>query len=566
MMERLQELAVSIVMSNPLVERLAAASIDLIVVTVLVAVIVALARIRSRRVVALLWLVALIKPVVSLAVGAPAPLIPIATPVADADGLAIGTGHNVELMVSHVDGNSVVCEETTEIAPAMGPAGGVTDRAGTAGTTAAAAWVLGVLAMAALSLRDRWRLRRVIAASHAAGPEVTDRAERIAASLRSGRAPRVLVTPGLESPALAGTLRPVILIPSWLTGPDHGERLEWALRHELAHWASRDHLANLASEVARALFFFHPLVWWTARRWKESMEMACDQAVVSNPREIKCYAEQLYLILARVDERRRLAPAASLFATRTQIGRRIETLLRSRRPVARPGAAAIAVVVVFATASLAVGADFSRPKPPKAPRPPVVVESGSVMAVAPTPATPRTPGTPSVVMVQGSEPLLGTAHYDNVNLFETSDDRELRLRGEGIEFERFTGRIVNIDDDGFLRVWETTGDGERHVYISTGDDGDLRFNYRVDGERADWDADARDWLAGVLRSHLTRVRNPNQNANQFVVAPRPPVGGPPIRVRALEPLPELPAVPAVPAPPSVEPAPEIRYKAHKRNH
>jgi hypothetical protein len=165
-------------------------------------------------------------------------------------------------------------------------------------------------------------------------------------------------------------------------------------------------------------------------------------------------------------------------------------------------------------------------------------------------------------MVQGSGALRGTAHYDNVNLFVTDDDRELRLRAEGIEFERVTGRIVDIDDDGFLRVWETTGEGERHVYMSMGKDGDLRTNYRVDGDRAEWDADAQEWLARVLRSHLTRVRNPYQ----FVVAPQTPVVVPPTRVRALDALPELPAAPAIPTPPTVEPAPEVRHKVDKHKH
>jgi hypothetical protein len=56
---------------NRLLERLFFASLELVVLVLVVLLLVRLARIRSPRLVHLLWLVVLIKPIVSLAVGSP---------------------------------------------------------------------------------------------------------------------------------------------------------------------------------------------------------------------------------------------------------------------------------------------------------------------------------------------------------------------------------------------------------------------------------------------------------------------------------------------------------------
>jgi beta-lactamase regulating signal transducer with metallopeptidase domain len=564
MIARLQDLIWTVISSNPLIERLAIASIDLVVVTALVAVIVAVARIRSRRVVALLWLVALIKPILSLAVAAPVPLIPLharartpppATAVetpARAIEFRITTQEN-GAVIHNVDARTTLPSATA--APAAPTRGGVSG-----GEAAAAAWLAGVLVMMGAGVVERLRLRRVVAASVPAGDDVTARVGRIARTMRRATPPRALVTGELESPALAGTFCPVILLPAWIVDDGHGDRLEWALRHELAHWHARDHLANLASEAARALFFFHPAAWWAARRWKEAMEMACDESVVADRRDVKRYAEELYRILAHVDERRRLALSSSLFATRTQIGRRIETLLRTQRTMARPGAVAIALVCVFAAATFAVGPDVSPrpPRPPRAPHTGRAAHGAHVFAVSPAPPSAGEPTAP-VIAGRDEQNDSGNVSYDNVNVNANDDDYDLRLRAEGIEFAQNTGRVVSLREDGYLKVRETTGDIERRVIITPDEDGGLHAIYTVDGARAEWNDDAQAWLAGILRHHLTRVRNHNQlimtpPAPRAFAAPRAAVWA----VPSPEPTP-APAPPGSGTPPT-PPGPETAPK------
>lgn len=564
MIARLQELIWTVLSSNPLVERLAIASIDLVVVTALVALIVAVARIRSRRVVALLWLVALVKPILSLAVAAPMPLIPLHTHATTTPAVASETPARAFEFVTTTQRDGTVAHDV-EARTFLPATGAVTEPAASggasAGTTAAAVWMAGVLVMLAAGAVDRLRLRRVLAQSEPAGDDVTARVDRIAHTMRRGTPPRVRVTGALESPALAGTFRPVVLLPAWIVAPGHGERLEWALRHELAHWHSRDHLSNLASEVARALFFFHPVAWWTARRWKEAMEMACDESVVADRRDVKRYAEQLYQILAHVDERRRLALSSSLFATRTQIGRRIETLLRSPRHIARPGVAAMALVCVFAAATFAVGPDVS-PRPPRPPHAPHSAHASprtGAFAVAPAPPAASVRRAGPVPTGGNIDDAHGTASYDNVNVNATDDDYEMTLRAEGIEFERATGRVVHLGDDGYLRVRERDGNTERRVEVTPDADGGLHAVYTVDGARAEWDEGAQAWLSQVLRRHLTRVRNTNELImappvpRTFAVAPAPAPRASEEPSPERTPTPPTSETPAPPSPPESEP-------------
>ena len=65
----------SVVAGHPLLERLFFASIELAVLAVLVYAAIRVGRIRSARLASILWLLVLAKPLVSLAVGSPIPLV-----------------------------------------------------------------------------------------------------------------------------------------------------------------------------------------------------------------------------------------------------------------------------------------------------------------------------------------------------------------------------------------------------------------------------------------------------------------------------------------------------------
>jgi beta-lactamase regulating signal transducer with metallopeptidase domain len=63
--------------------------------------------------------------------------------------------------------------------------------------------------------------------------------------------------------------------------------------HELAHLRRYDDWTNLAQKLVKALFFFHPAVWWIEKQVSLEREMACDDAVLAETASPRAYAECL---------------------------------------------------------------------------------------------------------------------------------------------------------------------------------------------------------------------------------------------------------------------------------
>jgi protein TonB len=138
--------------------------------------------------------------------------------------------------------------------------------------------------------------------------------------------------PGLRQPVTFGARRPVVLLPDRLR--DCGPHIQRAvLCHELFHVQRRDWMWALAEEGVRAVFWFHPGMWWVISRVQLAREEAVDELVVLATGHRRTYLEAL---LAFADEAP-LAPAAA-FARRRHLYRRMmliskEAVMTSRRVV-----------------------------------------------------------------------------------------------------------------------------------------------------------------------------------------------------------------------------------------
>ena len=113
-------------------------------------------------------------------------------------------------------------------------------------------------------LRGRLRLHGIVRAARAPNASLRACCRTIASELGLKRSPRLLVTEELDSPAMIGLLRPVILGPSWMAVEGDGPKLDWSLRHELTHCKWLDPAAILVRDLAAILFYFHPAAWWAA--------------------------------------------------------------------------------------------------------------------------------------------------------------------------------------------------------------------------------------------------------------------------------------------------------------
>jgi beta-lactamase regulating signal transducer with metallopeptidase domain/peptidoglycan/xylan/chitin deacetylase (PgdA/CDA1 family) len=91
---------------------------------------------------------------------------------------------------------------------------------------------------------------------------------------------RFLTSNLVETPIVAGWLRPVILVPAGLFLQIHPRELEIIIAHELVHIRRYDPLVNLAQSAMEILFFYHPCIWWLSAHIRKEREFAADARVL----------------------------------------------------------------------------------------------------------------------------------------------------------------------------------------------------------------------------------------------------------------------------------------------
>lgn len=100
----------------------------------------------------------------------------------------------------------------------------------------------------------------------------------------------------LESPAVAGWLRPFILVPGALLTGMPADLLEALLAHEVAHIQRMDYLVNLLQSTVEILLFYHPSVWWISKQIRIEREQIADDLaaqLIGEPRRLALALSQL---------------------------------------------------------------------------------------------------------------------------------------------------------------------------------------------------------------------------------------------------------------------------------
>ncbi|HEY1807753.1 MAG TPA: M56 family metallopeptidase [Acidobacteriaceae bacterium] len=143
---------------------------------------------------------------------------------------------------------------------------------------------------------------------------------------------RLLVSDQGRVPAAMGFRHPVVVLPAWSLRDLPVDQLRHILIHELAHIRRHDDWTNLVQKIARAVFFFHPAVWWIDARLSLEREMACDEAVLAATGNPHAYAGCLIDLLERGCARRGWTMAQAAVARARDASVRIARILQESRP------------------------------------------------------------------------------------------------------------------------------------------------------------------------------------------------------------------------------------------
>jgi beta-lactamase regulating signal transducer with metallopeptidase domain len=184
-------------------------------------------------------------------------------------------------------------------------------------------------------------------------PELDPAVRQILAQFRSSRPVELCSSDELSVPTAIGFANPAVVVPAWALRELSADELNTAVLHELAHLQRWDDWTNLAQKVLRALFFFHPAVWWLESRLALDREIACDDMVLAQTANPRAYAACLVSLAEKNLLRRGIALAQAAVGRMRQTSLRILRILDARAshavPVWRP---APWLVGVFSVACL----------------------------------------------------------------------------------------------------------------------------------------------------------------------------------------------------------------------
>jgi len=202
----------------------------------------------------------------------------------------------------------------------------------------------------------------------------------------------VRVLEGGGVPAVAGVLRPRIVIPEQSTREMDPDELRAVLLHEEAHRRRYEPLRLALQRFALTVFFFYPPLWLLLKELNSSAEMACDEAVMETGTGAGTYASAIARMLGLGFEE---SPAVSMlgFGSASSIQVRLDRLEKNRRYVAMNRhrlaiSAAVLMVVLLSFVPLAPLADSqpvgdSEPAVPAPPAPPAAPLEPEVVQTAP---------------------------------------------------------------------------------------------------------------------------------------------------------------------------------------
>jgi beta-lactamase regulating signal transducer with metallopeptidase domain len=181
--------------------------------------------------------------------------------------------------------------------------------------------------------RSFWRLRVLRKSCTPVDPSTLDLVlQDTLLSTQTKRNIVVCTSDEVRVPTALGLMKPAIVIPQWAMEELSADELKQILLHELAHLQRWDDWTNLAQQLVKAVFFFHPAVWWIESKAALEREIACDDAVLEATGSPRAYAECLAHLAERSFFQRGLALAQAAIGRLRQTTSRVAQILDVNRP------------------------------------------------------------------------------------------------------------------------------------------------------------------------------------------------------------------------------------------
>jgi beta-lactamase regulating signal transducer with metallopeptidase domain len=178
---------------------------------------------------------------------------------------------------------------------------------------------------------------------------------------KQSRRVKLLASDDVHIPTALGFFRPAVVLPTWTLRDLSTDELKVILLHELAHLQRWDDWTNLAQKILKALFFFHPAVWWIDSRLALEREIACDDMVLEQSANARTYAASLISVAEKVVAEkmrtgRALALAQSALGRVREVSQRVAQILDKQRTRTshgwRPALAMIGTLALITVAGM----------------------------------------------------------------------------------------------------------------------------------------------------------------------------------------------------------------------
>jgi TonB family protein len=136
------------------------------------------------------------------------------------------------------------------------------------------------------------------------------------------------VSDDIAAPVTFGWRKPVVLLPANFPALD-GSVQEAILCHEIMHVRRNDWLFTVVEEAIRAIFWFHPAIWWLLGEIGLAREQEVDRLAIEITREREQYMDAL-LAIAGASAQLDLAPAP-LFLRKRHLKHRVILIVQEAR-------------------------------------------------------------------------------------------------------------------------------------------------------------------------------------------------------------------------------------------